>query len=394
MANKIERLTFTRKRLVQDIERQVQKINECQADTEPIVLLSRKDALEELWSDFRANTKEFETSQNWVGSDQFIEENGHVHEQYLKGLAQITKLLPAETNALQQSFTLFRRHSRNTEPINTEPNTGNEANGDPLHDQGNGNLHSSTPTSTTLPRMGGLQAAIKLPPLQIKTFAGDLLDWPELKATCESICTDSMGDTNKFRYLKSFLTDEPAHMIKHLPLCDGSYDRAWAILKKRYDNERAIINTNLKRVFDLQTSASESAEKLKTMLNVSNECIATVNSYGINTDSWDAIMIFALTRHLDAQNIQHWEEQIRGKKTIPKLSEFTEFLEMRISILETTAATKSMMDNSTTNTRKPKVLVTTTTKKCTICGDNHFTQRKAHSIHHRKGIMRELSLWP
>lgn len=133
------------------------------------------------------------------------------------------------------------------------------------------------------------------------------------------------------------MTDEPAQMIKHLPLCAGSYERAWIILNKRYDNERAIINANLKRVYDLQTPVVESSELLKTMLNVCNECIATVNSYGIDTNSWDAIMIFTLTRHLDTQNIQYWEERIQGKKTIPKLSEFTDFLEMRINVLETTA---------------------------------------------------------
>lgn len=159
MANKIDRLTFTRKRLVQDIERQVQKITECQADTEPIVLLSRKDALEELWGDFRTNTKEFESSQNWHGNDQFIEENGRIHETYLKGVAQITKLLPAETSSLQQSFTLFQRHRRNSEPNTSETGSGTAHNKNIINDQDNNNLHSSTPTQTTAPNLVGLQAA-------------------------------------------------------------------------------------------------------------------------------------------------------------------------------------------------------------------------------------------
>lgn len=333
MANKIDRLSFVRKRLTQDIERQLQNIDECQADTEPTVLLSRKDALEELWADFRSNTKELENSQNWVGDDKFIEENALVHEQYLKGVAQITELLPTEASMLQQSFVLFQRHPRGTEPIYEEQGANSTAH----------NMHSSTPTGSAPPPVNGLSATIKLPALQIKPFSGQLLDWPEFKATVESISIEITDEINKFQYLKSFLTDEPAQMIKHLPFWTDSYERAWTILKKRYENERAIINASLKRVVDPEIRTFGSAEALKTMVNAINECIATVTNYGINIDTWDSIMIVALTRHLDTHNIHHWETQMKGRKTIPKLSEFISFLEMRINILETTVATKSMV---------------------------------------------------
>lgn len=339
MANKIDRLFFVRKRVTQDIERQLQKIGECQADTEPAVLLSRKDALEELWADFRLNTKELENSQNWVGDDKFIEENALVHEQYLKGVAQITKLLPTEASTLQQSFVLFQRHPRGTQPIDEEHGANSTAH----------NMHSSTPSTSIPPQVNGVSATIKLPALQIKSFSGNLLDWPEFKATVESICMEITGDINKFRYLKSFLTDEPAQMIKHLPFCADSYESAWTILKKRYDNERAIINASLKRVFDPEIHTFGSAETLKTMVNAINECIAIVNSYGINIDTWDSIMIMALTRHLDTHNIHHWETQIKGRKTIPRLSEFISFLEMRINILETTIATKLTVAHNSRN---------------------------------------------
>lgn len=60
----------------------------------------------------------------------------------------------------------------------------------------------------------------------------------------------------------------------------GSY--ASDILNKRYDNERIIINANLKRFIDLPMLKYESADALKRMLDVTNGCIAALKLYHFN----------------------------------------------------------------------------------------------------------------
>lgn len=115
----------------------------------------------------------------------------------------------------------------------------------------------------------------------------------------------------------------------------GSYNRAWEILIKLYYNERVIINANLKRLIELPILKTESADALKAMLDTTNECLAAINSYKIDTANWYPIIIFLLTQRLDSNSIKHWEEKIQGQKTIPKLDAFFDFLEMRINILET-----------------------------------------------------------
>lgn len=64
MATKVERLNFLRKRLMKDIERQLKTIDTFQDETAPVVLLSRKEALEELWGDFQTKTNELENSRD------------------------------------------------------------------------------------------------------------------------------------------------------------------------------------------------------------------------------------------------------------------------------------------------------------------------------------------
>lgn len=380
MTTKIDRLSFSRKRLMKDIERQIKTIDTFTIDTQPAVVLSRKEALEELWVEFRANSHELENSRDWIGTDEYIDENANVHEMYLKGLATITALMPDDANALHESMTMFQRRpsAADASTSQVEPpfvnDTGNETEiviGD------NTNTQPPVGETAALPQQFGFQSSVKLPPLQIKIFSGNELDWPEFKATCESTFTTIVDEINRFQYLKGYLKGEAEKKVRHLPMVPGSYQRAWDILKKTYDKERTIINANLKRLFDIEPPAKESAEALTEMLDITNECVAAINSFNIKTDTWDAILIFILTQRLDESSIQHWEERLQGRKTVPKFSEFIEFLEIRINVLKTIATTRSITTTQQANiTRKPKVLVTNavSNKRCTLCKkvDDHF----------------------
>lgn len=208
---------------------------------------------------------------------------------------------------------------------------------------------------------------VKLPPIQIHKFSGKLTEWPEFKATCESIFNDIRNEIQRFRCLKSYLEGEPFRMIQHLQA--NEYRDAWTILGKRYDNERAIVNEHIRELIQLPVLINESAESLKNMLNTTNECVAALQSYKIATDSWDAILIYLLSQRLDSASIKHWEEKIDGSKTIPRLSLFTDFLEVRINILEITASQKTHSQSS----KIQKVMLNTEVpRKCTICQGNHF----------------------
>lgn len=311
---------------------------------------------------------------------------------YLKGLVKITALMPKNANALHESMTMFRRSSMaDTSTLRTEHplhgvNDGNDAstNNDGNTDQPTEEIGATVENGNTnnifnpmAYQQLSFHASVKLPPLQIKPFDGNAIEWPEFKAMCESTFTAIMDEVNRFQYLKGYLKGEAEKKVRHLPMVPGSYKRAWDILKNTYDKERTIINANLKRLFDVEPPLKESAEALTNMLDITNECVAAINSFGIKTDTWDAILIFILTQRLDENSIQHWEEHLRGRKTVPKFLEFVEFLEIRINVLKTIATTRSITHSQQSNmTRKPKILVTNTVsnKRCTLCKkvNDHF----------------------
>lgn len=110
MANKIELLSFTRRRLVSDIKHQTTVIAAMTAVTSVPLMLSRKDALESLWSDFKRNIDAFENTRDWIGTQEFIDENNELHDSYVNALVKLLEILPDDTEALQQSLTAFRRN--------------------------------------------------------------------------------------------------------------------------------------------------------------------------------------------------------------------------------------------------------------------------------------------
>lgn len=96
MANKINRNLFTRKRLISDLNAQVEIINEFSAETTQATILTRKEALEDLRADFKANTEAIENTRDWVGTDEFITENTTMHDAFVNSLVKILTVMPDE----------------------------------------------------------------------------------------------------------------------------------------------------------------------------------------------------------------------------------------------------------------------------------------------------------
>lgn len=86
MATKLDRLMFTRKRLIRSIRIQADTISVFTAETAPALQLSRKEALETLWTEFKENCEAIETTRDFVGDDEYLTEYDDIHEKYMAAL--------------------------------------------------------------------------------------------------------------------------------------------------------------------------------------------------------------------------------------------------------------------------------------------------------------------
>lgn len=232
-----------------------------------------------------------------------------------------------------------------------------------------------------------------LPAIKIRTFAGNLEDWPEFKATCASVLLDSIPEVQRLQVLKSSLIDEPLELIRHITPVEGAFNTAWLILKNRYDNTRAIVYACLARFLDLPVLRNESVNSLKHMLNVTNHTLAVLKGYQVAVSTWDPLLVFMLSRKLDGNSLKHWEESLKGLKALPTLIAFFEFIDVRINILTNTETFTNSEQMSSTNhygmlkqtkpavirTQQPTVqqvmLTLKSNFKCFLCNDNHIIAR-------------------
>lgn len=321
------------------------------ADTSSVVIF--REALDTDWSNYIASFNLHETT--LIGKDEtelttIGKEFTTMHDAYLSTKVHLGKLLTANQTGGALNSTMF-----------------------------DATAHDAAKT-------------VKMPPIKITTFAGELKDWTEFKATCRSILTERIADVQRLQYLKEALSGEPRELVAHILPAEGAYERAMKLLVDRYENVRAIVNSHLHKLYTIRRdkAPNESIEILRKIINTINGLKAALHGIDINTNTWDAILIYNTSQCLHPLSLKAWEERLEGKKVIPSLEIYLNFLETRITILENTA-TFSVNAQSPKNIPKPynfpkrdtkfdkeKIQTFYTLKaefKCLICKKNHLSNR-------------------
>lgn len=232
---------------------------------------------------------------------------------------------------------------------------------------------------------------VKMPPCKLTTFSGDWKDWVEFKATCRAMLTERFSDVHRLQQLKDALSGEARGVVAHVLPGDGSYDRAMLLLKKRYENHRAIVNEHLRILYTLAPNdpTGENAATLRHILNTIYGLTTALEGCGIDVSTWDTILIFNTSQCLHVESRKAWEEKLGGQRQIPTLQQYNDFLESRVVILESTQ-TFTVRENlnqrrDKPNTRpnvplqnkeKPRIFLTLKTDyQCVICQGNHVASR-------------------
>lgn len=172
----------------------------------------------------------------------------------------------------------------------------------------------------------------KLPPVRITPFAGDSADWIEFKATCSRIMTEDMPEFQRLQLLKDALIGEPRNIIGYVLPGEGAYDKAFELLRIRYENFRTIVNAQLRKFCAIPRIETPSASVFRSMSILTNGLLATLHGCNIGTENWDAILIFLITQKFDAGTLEAWEEKLEGNKNIPPLQTLLDFLNTRIAV--------------------------------------------------------------
>lgn len=111
------------------------------------------------------------------------------------------------------------------------------------------------------------QSNIQLPKIKLPVFNGEPTNWRAFKDIFDKIVhkNDGIDTAIKIQYLKTNLTGKAAKMVEHLPTTKESYEKCYAILCNRYNNERESISNLIDEILNIEEQRSENSAGIKAL---------------------------------------------------------------------------------------------------------------------------------
>lgn len=174
---------------------------------------------------------------------------------------------------------------------------------------------------------------IKYPDISLPSFNGVITNWIEFRDTFDALINQTnLKPIQKFKYLKSCLTDNALEVISSLEYAEESHSIAWQLLCERYNNPRILVYNHLRALFNVDTVAS-TATCLRTLSDNISKHLRTLRSINVSTEGWDLLVIFFLSTKLEKTMQRRWEEKMNSRE-LPTLQEFKTFLRAQADLQE------------------------------------------------------------
>lgn len=222
--------------------------------------------------------------------------------------------------------------------------------------------------------------SVHLPRIDIPKFAGDVTQWETFRDMFESLVASRADLTNvqKLHYLKANLISDASLVLSNVQVTDANYRTAWELLRKRYDNPRAIVNAHLQALVDIPSVSSQSVNEMKNLHDKTNEIYTALLNLKRPVNQWEDLMIFLTVSKLDKTTRRDWEISLGDSVELASFAELDCFLTSRIRALEainpsSTADNRSSAKRSNKSGVVRSHQVSATDGRCVACDNNHPT---------------------
>jgi len=206
----------------------------------------------------------------------------------------------------------------------------------------------------------------------------------------------NLTNIEKFQYLKGLLLDEPAAIIKHIPISNASYTEAWEKLLARYDKKKQIVSSLIKTFMEQPVINIANSVNLQNLADTSDEVLRALKALDPLANSRDIWLIYILLQKVDAKTREEWSNYT-AKEDFPSFEMFLEFINNRCAALELCTADISFESKNKMN-RNNKTVVANIAK-CIKCKDSqHFLFKcpkfKEMNVKERKQFVYKFKLCP
>ena len=176
---------------------------------------------------------------------------------------------------------------------------------------------------------------VRLPQLTIPEFSGAYEQWASFYDAFQTLIHDNeaLNDVQRFHYLASALRGDAAQVISAIERTSANYPLALELLRKRFENKKAIIRNHTKNLFELPTVAKDSHVSLRQFSDSFLKNFRALRNLGEPVDEWSTILIYLLSSKLDISSKREWETATYNE-VAPTMDAFIAFLTGRCQLLE------------------------------------------------------------
>lgn len=223
------------------------------------------------------------------------------------------------------------------------------------------------------------------PQIEIPQFSGNYTQWPTfMDLFTEAIHNNNMlSKAQKMQHLKGKLKGEAERLVQHLHISGENYDTCWELLHHRYNNIQLLFTKQIQAFMNQPNIQVQSAQELKRLHDVSMETIHAIQNMGVETVTWDPILVHILSEKLDPETYASYMETRKAPRELPILDEFMKFIEGKFTALEplgkkkgssttTKQNTIQTYKNNFTGEKQNKSFHTYDDRHCPFCKENHL----------------------
>lgn len=226
-----------------------------------------------------------------------------------------------------------------------------------------------------------ITAGVKLPKLTLPTFNGEYSEWANFRDQFVATIGDNkeLSDVQKLMYLKSQLTDTAAELLSSVTTTQHNYKTAWSTLTERYDNQRMMVMTLMKRITSLPNVNAKDLTKLRHFRDTYQVNFQLLGNLGCPIIHWDIPMVHLLTSKFHTDLGLKWQQTLTKSKECSKLKHLDTFLEKEIRALEgyylsSDTPPDKQFDNRQSGSRPVRghnASLQENRNTCPVCRENH-----------------------
>lgn len=158
------------------------------------------------------------------------------------------------------------------------------------------------------------------------------------------------------------------------------------MIKDRYDNKCIIIQSHIRKLFELPNVVKNSASQLRNLVDSIDGHTRALQSLGDHKDIFNAFLLHLVVSKLDIESLARWEDSLNLEK-LPTWEECSTFLSKRCQHLENREIVHKLTQqqqpfnrvNKSSNSNQ-RISLTASQMQCSYCKQNNHTVQKCRKF--------------